>query len=164
MSEPASEIQLVALEGDLDLWLADQVDENPAVLTVERGVDGPRSWFVRMQGEEKDAFTIRFHLRQRTLWYETHFLPAPEENRAEIYEYLLRRNAKWYGSAFTIGEEDAIYVTGQVGLDLLDVEEVDRVLGSVYTIVEQCFRPALRLAFASRLSVSPGDSIDQGND
>src|SRR3546814_20451064 len=74
---------------------------------------GERRWFVRVRGEEKDVFTIWFHLRQRTLHYETYVMPAPEENAGALYEHLLRRNLKLYGAAFAIGEEDAVFLTGQ---------------------------------------------------
>ncbi|MGF1599456.1 MAG: YbjN domain-containing protein [Acidimicrobiales bacterium] len=140
---------LARRSADLDRWFADQVEENPAVLTVERPLPGPH-WFVRMKGEEKDVYTVRFHLGQRTLSYETYFMPAPEENGAQLHEHLLRRNAKLYGGSFWIGEEDAIFLGGQIGADHLDADEIDRILGSIYAWVERCFRPALRIGFASR--------------
>ena len=67
-----------------------------------------------MHGEEKDTFTIWFTLGQRTLHYETYVMPAPEENHEQFYEHLLRRNLKLYGAAFAIGEEDAVFLVGQL--------------------------------------------------
>ena len=67
---------------------------------------------MRVHGEEKDVFTIWFTLRQRTLHYETYVMPAPEENQAEFYEHLLRRNRKLHGAAFAIGDEDAVFLVG----------------------------------------------------
>ena len=101
---------------------------------------------------QKDVFTIWFHLRQRTLHYETYVMPAPEENHAAFYEHLLRRNLKLYGGAFAVGDEDAIFLVGQLDNASVDEDELDRVLGSLYAWVEQCFRPALRIGFASRFS------------
>lgn len=152
MTLPSEPDELAGTQAVIDRWLHREEADNPTVIGVERNVDGPRSWFVRMQGEEKDVFTIRFHLRQRTLAYETHFMPAPEENAAQLYEHLLRRNAKLYGAAFVIGEEDALYLRGQLDNAWITEAELDRVLGSVYAWVEQFFRPALRLGFASRFS------------
>ena len=74
---------------------------------------GERRWFVRVRGEQKDVFTIWFHLRQRTLHYETYVMPAPEANHAAFYEHLLRRNLKLFG-AFAIGDEEAIFLVGQL--------------------------------------------------
>ena len=105
---------------------------------------------MRLTGEEKDTFTIWFTLGQRTLHYETYVMPAPEENHAAFYEHLLRRNLRLFGAAFAIGEEDAVFLVGQFPSRAVDEDELDRILGSMYAYVEQFFRPALRIGFASR--------------
>ena len=107
-------------------------------------------WFLRLKGEERDFTTIWLSLGQRTLHYETYFLPEPEESQREVYEYVLRRNAKLFGMRFAIGPEDALYLVGQMPLSAVDEGELDRVVGSTYAYVEQYFRPVLELAFASR--------------
>jgi hypothetical protein len=151
MPSPSSREQLDALETRIDAWLAAQLAENPVVAAVERDEEsGERRWFVRVHGEQKDVFTIWFTLRQRTLHYETYVMPAPEENQAELYEHLLRRNRKLYGAAFAIGEEDAIFLVGQLADEAVTDDELDRILGSLYAWVEQYFRPAMRIGFASR--------------
>lgn len=143
--------ELEALATSVDAWLARQLEENPVVAAVERDVEsGERRWFVRVTGDAKDVFTIWFHLRQRTLHYETYVMPAPEENHAAFYEHLLRRNLKLYGAAFAIGDEHAVFLVGQLDNAAVDDDALDRVLGSLYAWVEQFFRPALRIGFASR--------------
>ena len=142
---------LAALEARIDSWLAAQLAENPVVAAVERDTEsGERRWFVRVRGEQKDVFTIWLHLDQRTLHYETYVMPAPEENHAAFYEHLLRRNRKLYGAAFAVGEENAIFLVGQMANDAVTDDELDRVLGSLYAWVEQFFRPAMRIGYASR--------------
>ena len=151
MTIPTSPDDLAALEARIDAWLASQLDENPVVVAVERDVEnGERRWFVRVHGEQKDVFTIWFHLRQRSLHYETYVMPAPEENAGQLYEHLLRRNLKLYGAAFAIGEEDAVFLVGQLANEAVTDDELDRILGSLYAWVEQYFRPAMRIGFASR--------------
>lgn len=151
MSTACSPEQLEALEARIDSWLAGQLADNPVVAAVDRDAEGgERRWFVRLSGEQKDTFTIWFTLRQRTLHYETYVMPAPEENQAAFYEHLLRRNLKLYGAAFAIGEEEAVFLVGQLANAAVDEDELDRVLGSLYAWVEQFFRPALRIGFASR--------------
>ena len=148
---PAPELD--ALAARIQAWLATQLAENPIVAAVERDVEsGERRWFVRVHGEEKDVFTIWFHLRQRTLHYETYVMPAPEENQAAFFEHLLRRNRKLYGAAFAIGDEDAVFLLGQLDNAAVDDDALDRILGSLYAWVEQFFRPALRIGFASRFA------------
>ena len=150
---PWTPAQLDALDARIDAWLAAQKSENPVVAAVERDVEsGERRWFVRVRGEQKDVFSIWFHLRQRTLHYETYVMPAPEENHAAFYEHLLRRNVGLYGAAFAIGDEDAVFLVGQLDNGAVTDDELDRILGSLYAWVEQFFRPALRIGFASRFS------------
>ena len=146
----ASSEELDAVEGLIDAWAARELADNPLVLAVDRAEPGVRRWYVRLKGEEKDFTTVWLTIHQRTLQYETYVLPAPEENHAAVYEQLLRRNLRFNGAAFVIGDEDAIYLKGQLPLDAVSDDELDRVVGSLYAYVEQCFRPALRLAFASR--------------
>ena len=148
----ASSEEIDAVEELIDAWAARELADNPLVLAVDRAEPGTRRWYVRLEGEEKDFTTVWLTIHQRTLQYETYVLPAPEENHAAVYEQLLRRNLRFNGVAFVIGDEDAIYLKGQLPLDAVSDDELDRVVGSLYAYVEQCFRPALRLAFASRFS------------
>ena len=139
----------------IDGWLDDFADGNPLIAAVDRGTSddtafGEPRWYVRMVGEEKDFTTVWLTLGQRTLRYETYVMPAPEENRAAVMEFVLRRNDQIIGAHFSIGAEDALYLRGEVPDTAVTADEIDRVLGTVYTTVEATFRPLLRLAFASR--------------
>ena len=152
-TDPSTAAELSALAGRIEDWLGRQLAENPVVAAVERDEEsGERRWFVRVRGEAKDVFTIWFHLDQRTLRYETYVMPAPEENTGQLYEYLLRQNARLFGAAFGIGVEDAVFLTGQIGNDAIDDDELDRVLGSLYVWVERFFPTAIRIGFASRFA------------
>lgn len=146
-----SDAELDALGARIESWLERQRSENPVVAAVERDVEsGERRWFVRVTGEQKDVFSIWFHLGQRTLHYETYVMPAPETHHAQFFEHLLRRNLKLYGASFAVGDEEAIFLTGQLANEAIDDDELDRVLGSLYMWVEQFFRPAMRIGFATR--------------
>src|SRR3546814_7097963 len=145
MATPWEPDDLGAREQRLDAWLALQLTDKPVVAAVERDAEsGERRWFVRVRGEEKDVFTIWFHLRQRTLHYETYVMPAPEENAGALYEHLLRRNLKHYGAAFAIGGEDAGFLTGQIANETNTDDEPDRLLGSSYMWDERFVRTAMR--------------------
>ena len=103
-----------------------------------------------MRGEAKEITTVWLTLGQRTLRYETYVMPAPEENHAQLYEQLLRRNERLVGAHFSIGVEDAVFLRGELALAALTEDELDRVIGSLYAYVEQCFPSAIRVGFASR--------------
>ena len=136
-------------EALITAWLATQLEENPILEAVERDQE-VRRWYVRLRGEERDVTTIWLTLGQRTLHYETYFMPAPEERHAELYEFLLRRNHRLFGMRFSIGGEDAVYLVGQMPLGALDEPELDRIVGATYAYVDQWFRPAMRIGFGAR--------------
>ena len=133
-------------------WTGVLAQENPIVTNIERDADVDR-WYVRVRGEEKLVTTVWFTVRERTLHFESYFLPEPEDNAAQFYEYLLRANNRLYAMRFSIGLEEATYLTGLVPLEglLAGAEpELDRILGSVYAASEQCFRTAGRIGFPGR--------------
>jgi hypothetical protein len=146
---PATVAELAACEALIESWLADEQRDNPVIIAIDRD-PRERRWFVRLRGEEKDITAVWFTLGQRTLQYETYVMPAPEEGHAELFEYLLRRNERLNGLAFCIGDEDAIYLRGQLAVGVVDRADLDRILGSLYVTVERFFRPAMRIGYASR--------------
>jgi hypothetical protein len=157
MSELQTDQRLADLRSLIETWLAEFSTDNSLVAAVDRGTSdgsmlGEPRWYVRLVGEEKDFITVWLTLGQRTLRYETYVLPDPPEHRDEILELLLRRNDAIVGAHFSIGEEDAIYLRGEVPDTSVTADELDRVIGTIYTTVEANFRALVRLAFASRFA------------
>lgn len=144
--------QLAVLERQIDEWLGELNAAHDHIVAVDRGPDDDMRWFVRMRGEDKDFTTVWLTLGQRTLRYETYVMPAPEENCAELYEHVLRRNDRLVGARFSLGVEDAIFLRGEVPVDNVDREQLDQVLGTLYANVEQCFVGMIRIGFASRFA------------
>ncbi|HSP30192.1 MAG TPA: YbjN domain-containing protein [Ilumatobacteraceae bacterium] len=144
--------QLAELDGLVDGWLAELADEHDHILAVDRTDDVGVRWHVRMRGEDKEFTTVWLTLGQRTLRYETYVMPAPEENDAELYEHLLRRNDALIGAHFSIGIEDAVFLRGEMPVSHVSLAELDRALGTLYAQVEQCFQALLRIGFRSRFT------------
>ena len=147
---PATPEQLEALTAVVARWAEGEARTNPLLIGVEWIAD-ERRWLVRLRGEDKTIITVWLTLRERTLHYETYFMPAPEEDVARCWEYLLRVNARLYGMRFAIGDEDAVYLMGQLPLKAIDEIELDRIIGSAYAYTEQYFRAALAIGFGSRV-------------
>ncbi|MCE2817192.1 MAG: YbjN domain-containing protein [Ilumatobacteraceae bacterium] len=152
MSELFGIHDLDALEGQITGWLLDMKTRNETIAAVDRGEIGERRWYVRMRGEEKEFTTVWITLGQRTLKYETYVMPAPEENAEQLYEHLLRRNESLVGAHFSIGIEDAMFLRGEMPLRMVDEEELDRVIGTLYATVERVFPVIIRIGFASRFA------------
>lgn len=152
MSELFGAHELDSIEGRITSWLLDQRDRNDAIVAVDRGEPGERRWYVRMRGEEKEFTTIWFTLGQRTLRYETYVMPHPEENAEQLWEHLLRRNESLVGAHFSIGIEDAVFLRGEIPLRLVEEEELDRIVGTLWATVERAFPVIIRIGFASRFA------------
>ncbi len=138
----------------LESWTGGLHTDHPVVTSVERDADVDR-WYVRTRSEAKTVTTVWFTVRERTLHFESYFLPTPEDNVGAVYEYLLRANARLYDLRFSIGPEDATYLSGVVPLQGLlagGSAELDRLLGSVYAASEECFPTAARLGFPARFA------------
>lgn len=150
MTEAYDSARLAALELEIDRWLEELRAGHDHILAVDRSTDGDIRWFVRMRGEEKDFTTVWLTLGQRTLKYETYVMPAPEENRQQLYEHVLRRNDRLVGAHFSVGIEDAVFLRGEMPVTAITIDELDRALGTLYSQVELCYQPMLRIGFASR--------------
>jgi len=134
----------------IDEWLGAARTAHPHIEAVDHPEGDPLRWVVRMRGEEKEFTTVWLWLGQRTLRYETYVMPAPEENVAAVFEYVLRRNENLVGAHYAIGVEDAMFLRGELPLAMLDQGELDRVIGTLYAEVERTFRTILATGFASR--------------
>ena len=152
MSDLFDDSALARLERNIDEWLANLRGSNTAIVAIDRAEGDEIRWYVRMRGEEKEFTTIWITLGQRTLRYETYVMPAPEENVTELYESVLRRNERLVGAHFSIGAEDAIFLRGELPLALVCEPELDRIVGTVYDIVERAFPTLIRIGFASRFT------------
>jgi Putative bacterial sensory transduction regulator len=150
MSEFFTEPDLFLIEEQIDGWLKQFRAENPTILAIDRDEGDVIRWYVRLQGEEKEFTTVWLTLGQRTLKYETYVLPWPPENRDQVYETVLRANDTLTGVHFSIGDEDAIYLRGELVLTALNANELDRIIGTCLYTVERYFPALIRLAFASR--------------
>ena len=147
--ERASAAELVALRALIDDWASDALETNPLLAAVDRDPEEIR-WYIRMHGEDKAIITVWLTLRERTLHFETYFMPAPEENRERCFEYLLRANRSLFAWRFAVGAEDAVYLVGTLPVTSVDVDELDRIIGSAYAYSEQYFRSAMRIGYETR--------------
>jgi hypothetical protein len=75
----------------------------------------------------------------------------PDEAHEAVYRFLLQRNAKLYGVAYTLDSLGDIYLVGRVGRDTLDADELDSLLGQVLEAADGDFNTLLEIGFASSI-------------
>ena len=152
MSELHGNAELELLDVLVSGWLENFMQRDGVIVAIDRGTADEHRWYVRMQGVEKEFTTVWLTLGQRTVRYETYVMPAPEENAEALWENLLRRNERLTGAHFSIGVEDAVFLRGELPVSALNEDELDRIIGTLWSTVEQVFPSIIRIGFASRFA------------
>lgn len=75
----------------------------------------------------------------------------PDENQVGVYRWLLERNLRTYGVAFSLDAVGDIHLTGKLALAGVTRSEIDRWLGSVAEIADDSFNVILELGFADSI-------------
>lgn len=140
----------------IDSYLREQLESSDEVVAVEG--DGNDRLMMRLAGTAKDFTTIWFTVGDRTLRYESYFMPDPLENHEELYRYLLVRNASLYCCRFSLADDHDIFITGQLPLAAVSEDEIDRIVGSIYVYVESYFERAIRIGYPAHFR--PKDQVE----
>ena len=121
----------------------------------ERGVEweptGPSSVVVTLPGTRKLKTLCNLIVGDHALRVEAFVMRQPDENRLELWTYLLQRNARLYGVAFAVDAVGDVYLIGRVPLHAVTPDEIDRLLGAVLSYSDDSFDRALELGFASSI-------------
>jgi Putative bacterial sensory transduction regulator len=112
---------------------------------------GDSSYVVTLPGTHKLKTVCNLIVGEHALRIEAFVMRQPDENREELWAWLLRRNAKMYGVAFSIDANGDVYLTGRVGLTGLDEDELDRLLGAVLTYADESFDSMLEIGFGESI-------------
>jgi len=108
-------------------------------------------WAIQLHGEKKLSITVLFALRERTLQVESFFIRRPLENHADVYGLFLRTNKRLYGVRFALDDLGDVYLVGRFPIESLTEDELDRVLGAIFSTSDELFMPAIEIGFASYL-------------
>jgi len=135
----------------------------------DRGLEweatGPASVVVTLPGVHKLRTLCNFIVGDHSMRVEAFVMRQPDENRQELWEYLLRRNARLYGVAFSVDRNGDVYLVGRVPLHAVTAEEIDRHLGAVLTYADEAFDTMLEIGFGSAIRrewawrISRGESV-----
>ena len=118
-----------------------------------------------LPGERKLKTTVLLTAGPYGIRLEAFVCRHPDENLDAVYRYLLKRNRRLYGVAYTIDNIGDIYLVGRISADSLSPDELDRVLGQVLEAADGDFNTLLELGFATSIRrewawrVSRGESL-----
>jgi Putative bacterial sensory transduction regulator len=120
---------------------------------------------VELPGERKLKTNTMLAIGEHSVRVEAFVCRRPDENHEGVYRFLLKRNRRLYGVAYTLDNNGDIYLVGQIALEAVSAEEIDRVLGQVLEAVESDFNTLLELGFRTSIRrewawrVSRGESL-----
>ena len=75
----------------------------------------------------------------------------PDENREQLWAWLLQHNARMYGVSYSIDRVGDVYLTGRLGHGAITPEEIDALLGAVLTYADEHFNTLLEIGFGSSI-------------
>jgi hypothetical protein len=109
------------------------------------------SYAVTLPGTHKLKTVCNLIVGEHALRVEAFVMRQPDENREELWAWLLQRNARMYGVAFAIDQVGDVYLMGRLALHAVTEDELDRLLGSVLTYADESFDPMLEIGFGSAI-------------
>jgi hypothetical protein len=114
--------------------------------------DGPESVVVvELPGERKLKTAVQLSIGRQGVRFESFVCRRPDEDFEDVYRYLLQRNRRMYGVAYTLDNVGDIYLVGRCSAESTTADEVDRFLGQILEAVNQDFNPLLELGFHSAI-------------
>jgi hypothetical protein len=112
---------------------------------------GEQRYVVTLPGTHKLTTACNLIVGEHALRIEAFVMRQPDEHREELWAWLLQRNARMYGVAFSIDKAGDIYLTGRVSLHAVTADELDRLLGAVLTYADESFDTMLEIGFGSAI-------------
>jgi Putative bacterial sensory transduction regulator len=106
---------------------------------------------VALPGEKRLKTACILTVGAHALEIEAFVLRAPEENREQVYSWLLQRNARMYAVSWSIDSAGDVYLAGRMPLSAISADEIDRVLGSVLEYADGSFNTLLEMGFGSSI-------------
>ncbi len=131
----------------LDAVIRTALDERE----VEYNRTGEGSYLVKLPGTHKLATMCWLVIGAHSMLVEAFVMRRPDENRERLYDFMLQRNARMYGVAFSVDAVGDVYLVGRVALHAVTADEIDRLLGSVLSYADDNFDAMLEIGFATSI-------------
>jgi hypothetical protein len=136
-----------ASDAELDALVAAALDER-AIGYDRKGVG---RFFVSLPGTKKLQTNCWLVAGAHAFLVEAFVCRRPDEAHEAVYRFLLQRNAKLYGVAYTIDSLGDIYLVGRFGRETISAGELDALLGQVLEAADGDFNRLLEIGFASSI-------------
>ncbi|GAB77824.1 Putative sensory transduction regulator [Austwickia chelonae] len=130
-------------------------------LDVEEG-SRPGELVVVLPGEQKLRTVCSLLLGVGDLSLSAFVIRHPDENQADFFRELLRRNLRMPGLAYAVDVHDDVYVVGRLPLASVDVQSVDRLFGVVLAAADGAFNDLLLAGFRTSMRKEWAWRVERG--
>ena len=111
----------------------------------------PGRWLVDLPGTKKLKTVCGLIVGDHALRVEAFVCRQPDENREQLWTYLLQHNARMYGVAYSVDDVGDVYLTGRLPHAAVTPDELDRILGSVLSYADDHFNTMLEIGFGTSI-------------
>jgi hypothetical protein len=121
---------------------------------------------VELPGEKKLKTSVLLTVAPHGLRLEAFVCRKPDENHEGVYRWMLKRNRRLYGVAYTLDNSGDIYLVGRHAAESISDAELDRLLGQVLEAADGDFNVLLEIGFITSIRrewawrVSRGESLN----
>jgi len=106
---------------------------------------------VDLPGEHKLKTPTTFRVGEHSVHVSAFVVRHPDENHAGVHAWLLERNARLSGVAFTIDPVGDVYLMGRLPLECVSEDQIDAIMGAVLSAADSSFNTLLELGFGSAI-------------
>ncbi|MEV6767841.1 YbjN domain-containing protein [Nocardia sp. NPDC051030] len=144
---------------------AQLIDDTLRDRDIEYTREGEDTFVVILPGERKLKTTVMVTVGKHGVRMESFVCRKPDENFEGVYKFMLRRNRRLYGVAYTLDKLGDIYLVGRMSTHAVTPDELDTWFGSILEAVDADFNVLLELGFAESIRkewkwrVSRGESL-----
>lgn len=122
----------------------------------------PGESVVTLPGERKLKTVVSLVVRSRTVRLRAFVIRRPDENHAEVYAFLLRRNLRLPGIAYAIDASGDVFVVGHFAAEAVNERAMDEILGACLGACDEPFNELLALGFLSAMKTEWAWRISRG--
>ncbi|HWC22222.1 MAG TPA: YbjN domain-containing protein [Flexivirga sp.] len=106
---------------------------------------------VSLPGERKLKTVVSLLVGESSLTATAFVIRHPDENQAEFYQYLLRRNLRRPGIAYATDQHGDVFVVSRTPLAAVDAAYLDTLFGIVLEAADEIFNELLVIGFRTSM-------------
>jgi hypothetical protein len=127
------------------------IEETLRAAELEHEHPGTGRFVVTLPGVQKQRTVVGLTVGDHGFRVEAFVCRQPDENREQLWAWLLQHNARMYGVSYSIDTVGDVYLTGRLPHAAVTPEEIDRLLGSVLTYADEHFNTMLEIGFGTSI-------------